>query len=139
MKKFTIIITILGVLCWVQCLAQKKKGKQEYEFPAAMLENVKAAYTVICDKGQVLWNINCAQCHTRKLGKKEQIPDFTEDQLIGYELRIANPTHESTIPETNVSAEELGNIMTFLIYKKKNDPLYLIKSSAKKDSLLREN
>jgi hypothetical protein len=48
------------------------------------------------------------------------IPDFTPEQLIGYELRVTNPEHESNIPEATVSAEELGYIMTFLSYKKKS-------------------
>jgi len=50
---------------------------------------------------------------------KKLIPDFTPEQLIGYELRVTNPQHESNIPETTVSAEELGYIMTFLNYKRR--------------------
>jgi hypothetical protein len=48
------------------------------------------------------------------------VPDFTMDQLKGYELRVTNPEHEGAIPETTVTAEELGLIMTFLAYKKHN-------------------
>ena len=70
-----------------------------------------------------MYDINCAGCHNSKVKRKVVIPDFTLDQLIGYELRVSNPDHEDGIPETNVSAEELGLIMTFLNYKKKNVPL----------------
>jgi len=99
------------------CMAQKKIP---YEFPPAMLEPVKVEYTKLADKGQVLWNINCASCHNTKVKGKVIVPDFSPEQLKGYELRVANPEHESGIPETAVTAEELGLIMIFLQYKKKN-------------------
>jgi hypothetical protein len=113
-------LVILCVLLWVGsniCLAQKKVP---YEFPAAMKEPVRVEYEKLADKGQVLWNINCAKCHNTKVKGKVIVPDFSPEQLRGYELRVANPEHESGIPETNVTAEELGLIMTFLSYKKKN-------------------
>ena len=98
----------------------KAQSNVAYELPQAMSENVKSEFIKQCDKGKILYNINCGNCHTKKVGGKELIPDFTPDQLVGYELRVLNPTHESDIPETTVSAEELGLIMTFLTYKKKN-------------------
>ena len=54
------------------------------------------------------------------LRKKEKIvPDFTAEQMEAYKVRISNPKHESEIPETTVTAEELSLIMTFITYKKK--------------------
>ncbi len=100
-------------------MAQKKV---QPNFPKEMLPHVKVEYMKQFDVGQVLWNINCAKCHNTKLGNKEIVPNFSEGQLIGYELRVLNPEHESEIPETSVSAEELGLIMVFLRYKKKSVP-----------------
>jgi hypothetical protein len=80
----------------------------------------KVEYAKQCEKGKILYDINCAKCHNTKVKGKEMIPDFTSAQLIGYELRVANPKHIENIEEDHVSAEELGLIMTFLSYKKKN-------------------
>lgn len=112
------IITIL--LTFDQCTSQKKI---QYDLPEAMAPNIKADYLKQCEKGRILYEINCAGCHTKKVNGKRIIPDFKPEQLVGYELRISNPSHESGIPETNVSAEELGLIMTFLSYKRKNTPV----------------
>ena len=109
-----------GAICWLQCAAQKKAKKVAYEFPAAMAEPIRAEFAKQCDKGQILYNINCAKCHLLMIDGKQYIPDFTPAQLVGYELRVLNPKHESEIPETTVTAEELGLIMTFLSYKVRN-------------------
>lgn len=101
----------------ISCAVQKTIDP---EFPEAMLPHVKAEYAVRYDKGQILYNMNCARCHTTKQGRKLIVPDFRPDQLKGYELRIANAQHESNMPDTLVTEEELGIIMTFLMYKKKN-------------------
>jgi hypothetical protein len=113
------LITLIGMMLMSIniCKAQKKIA---YEFPAEMKAPVRVEYEKLADKGQILWNINCAKCHNTKVKGKVVVPDFSLDQLRGYELRVANPDHESGIPETDVTAEELGLIMTFLTYKKKN-------------------
>jgi hypothetical protein len=111
------------ILFFVSCIVLMRcKAPQEipYELPVAMVPAVKIEYAKQCDKGKILYDINCAKCHTTIVKRKEIIPDFTPEQLIGYELRVTNPEHESNIPETTVSAEELGYIMTFLSYKKKS-------------------
>ncbi len=116
--KYTLVFALL-VLFMQNVSAQKKIG---YEFPAAMSQPVRVEYVKLADKGQVLWNINCATCHNTTVKGKTVVPDFLPEQLKGYELRVANPQHEDGIPETTVTAEELGLIMTFLSYKKKNKP-----------------
>jgi hypothetical protein len=98
------------------------KATVEYEFPNEMVEPVRTEFLKICEKGKILYDINCAQCHNIKKGRKEIIPDFTPDQLKGYEIRISNAQHEENMPDEKVTAEELGLISTFLLYKKKSDP-----------------
>ena len=54
---------------------------------------------------------------------KDVVPDFTQQQLQGYEMRIANPEHEVTLSDDKLTQEELGLIVTFLSYKKKTNVL----------------
>ncbi len=117
MKKISTIALFLFVLSAFESSAQVKV---EYDFPAAMSESTRNSFILQCDKGKILYEINCAKCHNFKVRKKEFIPDFTPGELVGYELRVLNPKHENDMPEERVSAEELGLIMTFLTYKKKN-------------------
>lgn len=99
------------------CLSQKKP---EADFPTAMLPDVKEEYAKRFEKGRILYELNCAACHTTKKGRKKVVPDFKPEQLRGYALRVANAEHESQMPDSLVSEEDLGIIMTFLSYKKKN-------------------
>lgn len=104
-------------MLFVQCSSSKKLA---YELPAEMKPEVKVEYAKQCDQGKILYDLNCAKCHTVKKRGKEIIPDFTADQLRGYELRITNSRHEENLTDETVSEGELMLIMTFLQYKKKN-------------------
>lgn len=117
MKRLFTIATIVLTACIAYA---GHRDKVTYTFPENMSDAVKTEFIKQCDKGAVLYEINCAKCHNTTVGRKEIIPDFAPEQLIGYELRVKNPKHESNIPETTVTAEELGQIMTFLTYKTKN-------------------
>lgn len=116
--KYAITLMLTAAAFYVSVGGQK--NKIEYNFPSAMPEHVKASYLELCEKGRALYEVNCAQCHSKTEKRKTIIPDFTQEQLIGYELRVKNPKHESSIPETTVTAEELSLITTFLTYKKRN-------------------
>ncbi len=118
-KKLNILFAL--VVAHSTCLAQKSK-KVAYEFPAAMSEQVRAAFAEQCDKGLVLYQINCGGCHNTTVKGKPVIPDFTPEQIKGYEIRVTNEKHENSLPDERVTAEELGLISTFLMYKKKNTP-----------------
>jgi hypothetical protein len=122
----TIVLVVLSILIIVlPAFAGDKKKKAEkiaYEFPVTMTAPVREQFIKECDKGQALYNLSCAPCHNRTENGKTIIPEWTQAQLVGYELRVLNSKHETGIPEEQVSAEELGYIMTFLSYKKKNAP-----------------
>ncbi len=104
-------------VCFAQCVTP---NNVTYHLPEAMLPHVKKEYLSRCEKGKILYDINCAGCHNTKVKGRIVIPDFTPEQLKGYELRVTNARHLESLTDTSVSEEELGVIMTFLTYKKKN-------------------
>jgi mono/diheme cytochrome c family protein len=122
MRAFLVILFFLISMLLLQCKMQQEAA---YELPVAMIATAKVEFAKQCEKGKILYDINCASCHNSKVKRKEIIPDFTAEQLIGYELRVKNPEHESGIPETTVSTEELGYIMTFLSYKRKSGKVFI--------------
>jgi hypothetical protein len=114
----TISVIVLGIIA-MQSYAREKQ-KEVYEFPEAMAQPIRDEYTKLCEKGRILYEINCAKCHNTIVKGKKIVPDFTEEQLGAYSIRIANAKHEEQVSESNVSAEELALITTYLTYKKKN-------------------
>jgi len=128
MKKLVVVLLLAAgaALTATNSVAQKKSPKIDYVFPDAMAQPVRDQYLKLAEKGRVLYELSCAKCHNSLVKGKLLIPDFTEDQLGAYSIRVANPKHEEHVSESNVSAEELTLISTFLTYKKKNQPLLLI-------------
>ncbi len=82
-----------------------------------MRTEVRTAYQKMCDKGQILYEMNCARCHNVKVKGKWVVPDFTKDQINGYEIRVGNRTHEGALTDEAITSEEIGLIATFLLYK----------------------
>lgn len=115
--KSTFITLILLAFIYISCATQKPVA---YEFPAEMSAAIKTDYMNQCEKGRILYEINCAGCHTHGKGRKTQLPGFTEAQLQGYHIRGGNVSHETKVSEERVNAEELTYIVTFLSYRSKN-------------------
>ncbi|ABG60357.1 c-type cytochrome [Cytophaga hutchinsonii] len=117
-KYFRIVVAVfVSVLLINSCKTQKKVV---YEFPEAMSKPIQEQYAVMCEKGRVLYDLNCAGCHNKKVKGKTIIPDFTEEELGAYSIRMANAVHEENVSEARVSAEELNLITYFLTYKPRN-------------------
>lgn len=122
MKKTTgILLFFILIIGLIACVTQAKV--QYYDFPSDIAEEAKIANTKMLQKGNVLYNINCAKCHNKKIKGKIYIPDFTRDQLDSYIIRIKNEVHVSVIPENKVTTEELEAIQFFFSYKKPGQPL----------------
>ncbi len=97
--KFIILTACVAIVTLSACVSQ---AKLDYQFPEAMSEEVKSEFLKVCEKGKILYDINCAGCHTSKKGR---IPDFTPEQLKGYEIRVSNAEHEENMPDEKVTAE----------------------------------
>ncbi|HEX6430469.1 MAG TPA: hypothetical protein VF008_22410, partial [Niastella sp.] len=87
--QYKILSLVAGVLLLAACVTQQQVTVI-YSFPEAMAEPVRMEFTKVCEKGRVLYDINCAGCHNIKKGRRQLIPDFTPEQLKGYELRVSN-------------------------------------------------
>jgi hypothetical protein len=119
MNRNTISIVLICTLSIMACVTSK--SKITHDFPAAMAADVREGYIKQWEKGKTLYEMNCAKCHTTTVKGRTVVPDFTENQLVGYTLRVTNQKHEAALTDESVSTEELGLIMTFLTYKKKNN------------------
>lgn len=113
-----IAITLFIFALLITCTSRRKEAL--YVLPNEMLPHVKTHYAQQCEKGYMLWKKNCAGCHTRIEKRKEIIPDFKQEQLTGYTLRVQNKRHETNLLDSVVTEEDLATIMTFLTYKKRN-------------------
>ncbi len=117
MKYITgILVFLLVIGCLPACVTQPKT--QFYDFPSDIAEEAKTANRKMLEKGRVLYNINCAKCHNKKINGRIIIPDFTQDQLDSYIIRIKNEVHINSIPETRVTTQEMEAIQYFFTYKK---------------------
>ncbi len=103
------------------CVSQPKL--QYYPFPDDIAAEAKTQNLAQIEKGRILYGINCAKCHNKKINGKIIIPDFTVQQLDAYTIRIKNQSHVSVLPEDQVSLEELEDIQYFFSYKMPHKPV----------------
>jgi len=123
-----LIYSISGItLLLMACISSKKAP---LEFPEAMLPEVQADYRKTCERGYVLYKLSCAKCHTNKKWGREIIPDFSDAQLQGYALRMANKQHENNLPDSLISEVDFGDIMLFLKYKKRSHSPFISPTNA---------
>jgi len=120
MKKTSIFISIVSaVIFLINCTSANKIS---YSYPDDIIsdDTAKKKFVKQFNEGEVLYKINCAKCHSSTVHGKEIIPNFTLEQLENYEIRIQNPKHEEDLRETNITLDELDEVILFLTYKKRN-------------------
>ncbi len=112
---------LTGLCCLPLLAAAQKTKKVGYDFPKEMRPDIKEQYLKLAEKGQILYGIHCARCHNMKDSKgKWVIPDFTADQINGYEIRLGNRAHEGALTDEAMTTEELSLITTFFQFKKRS-------------------
>ena len=121
MKILRILSFVLVLASGLSCTSQAKI--QYYDMPADIAAEAKTANLTTIEKGRILYNINCAKCHNTKDKGKIFLPDFTNEQLESYTIRIKNEVHVNSLPENKVTAEELEAIQFFFAYKKPSKPV----------------
>lgn len=118
MKK--IIIAPFATLILLGGCFTSKQPKVTYVFPDEMRADVKEGFIEMWKKGEILYQINCAECHNQKVKGKMIIPEFTDEMLAAYEIRVSDPEHEMALSDTRVTIEELTYISTFLTYRERD-------------------
>ena len=116
MKKKICLLALLATVVALQAFTGKAK-KTAYVFPKEMAAPIRTEYQKICDKGQALYEAACAGCHNVRVKGKWVVPDFTQEQVNGYEIRVGNGAHVRALTDDAITTEELGFISTFLLYK----------------------
>ena len=120
MKKTSIFISIIAAcIILINCTSTNKIS---YNYPDDIITDdaAKKKFVKQFNEGKILYKINCAKCHSTTVHGKETIPDFSLEQLENYEIRIQNPKHEDDLRETNITLDELDEVILFLTYKKRN-------------------
>jgi cytochrome c5 len=118
-KRLTFIAIITAGIFLINC---KSTNKISYNLPNGITEDdsAKKKFVKQFNEGKILYQINCAKCHSTTVNGKEVIPDFTLEQLTDYEIRMQNPKHAEDLRETNITQEELEKVILFFRYKKRN-------------------
>lgn len=109
-----------GMILTLGLMAACAEKKLIYEFPIGMSENVRQQNYESCEKGRILFDVNCGGCHYKEIKRRKVIPDFSPEQLSNYEFRFLNRNHEDSLTENRLSQDDLVHIITFLTYKKKS-------------------
>ncbi len=115
---FIFFIIITGL---IGCVTQAKI--QYYDFPSDIAEEAKVANAKMLEKGRILYNVNCATCHNKKIKNRIYLPDFSSEQLDSYIIRIKNEVHVKTLPESKITIAEIEAIQFFFNYKKPGLPV----------------
>lgn len=103
--------------------AKTKVPEQLYELPydsATMTDAQKKQFFSDFEKGIIIYNTVCANCHNKLVNGVQVVPDFSLPQLMDYEMRIQYPSHENKLTETNLTALEFDQVVHYLRYKIKS-------------------
>jgi mono/diheme cytochrome c family protein len=111
---------IISVICFVVLLTQcKTRQKIEYNIPKEIPEATRVIFLERCEKGKILFKINCSGCHGIFTKGKDGITNFTKDQIDSYRAvaQIGNDKKNHAVA-AKMSAQQLDYILTFLSLRK---------------------
>lgn len=119
MKRTIATLVLLFAVIFSALTQQAPRVTYTHNFPDEIQGEAKELFIKRFEKGRILYQINCAKCHSTKKDGEELLPVFTREALSNYELRIMNPDHSEEMSETRVNVTELYDISLFLTYNKK--------------------
>ena len=114
-------IIFIICLCIVAACSLQKEVK--YNMPNGLTENQKTKFLENFNNGSAVYTISCAKCHDKTVNNQIVKPEFTQEQLELYIVRIQNDEHSKNLTIRDISDEDLQRVMFYLKYKiKKMEP-----------------
>lgn len=119
MKYKVILFLVLSGLFFSECIIHKK---EKYVFPPNVAEDMRDRITASAEKGRVGYKLYCSDCHGIFAKGKDNVPNFSEKQIDKYSSRyvLRDPTNHAVAIKMN--PEDLGDILTYLRYRKTKGP-----------------
>jgi len=112
----TISAFILCIAFFYQCKTQQKV---EYDIPAYVTPFNKQLLLEKCEKGKVLYQLHCSQCHGIFTKGKDSIPNFTKVQIDNYHTAaLVGIDAKNHAVAKKMSAEQIDQVITFLRLRK---------------------
>jgi mono/diheme cytochrome c family protein len=110
-------VLLVGFACILltQCAT---RNKVTYNIPDNCPEERRKELIALFKKGEVLYKANCSDCHGIFTKGKDNIPNFTNQQLDNYSTRFIRGDVKNHAVVRNMSPEQLNNVLLFLRYKK---------------------
>jgi mono/diheme cytochrome c family protein len=115
MKYHFALLTVLVCVIFLQCAT---RNKVTYDIPANYPEARRKEIIELFNKGKVLYKANCSECHGIFTKGKDNVPDFTNQQLDNYSSRYIKGDLKNHAVARQMSPEQLNNVLLFLRYKK---------------------
>jgi mono/diheme cytochrome c family protein len=112
------LILSLCVVVFQQCNSQKKFP---YDIPDNVTAHNRALLIEKADKGKVLYQLHCSQCHGIFTKGKDGIPNFTKIQIDNYHTAalIGIDARNHAVAK-KMSSEQIDQVITFLRIRKPN-------------------
>jgi mono/diheme cytochrome c family protein len=120
------VFTLLVCILFFQC---SRFNKITCNIPADYPEARRQQIIGLFDKGKVLYKINCSQCHGIFTKGEDKVPNFTTTQIDNYSASFLRRDPKNHAIVAQMSQEQMGEILTFLRYKKINitDSTHVVK------------
>lgn len=112
---------ILTILSLALLLPSCYRGKNlEYNIYQGLREEDKAFIRSEISAGKELYKVYCSDCHGIFTKGKDDITNFSKEQLHDYKSSFVMKDEENHSVATNLSTHELDQILMFLMFLKRD-------------------
>jgi mono/diheme cytochrome c family protein len=113
---YTISLSFCGILLFQQCNSEKKV---QYDIPEHVTKINRELLIAKADKGKILYQLHCSDCHGIFAKGRDGIPNFTKIQIDNYHTAalIGIDAMNHAVAK-KMSAEQIDQIVTFLRIRK---------------------
>jgi mono/diheme cytochrome c family protein len=110
------ILPLAMALLFLQCASHKIA----YNIPPDLPEPQRQLLMTMLERGRVLYKANCSDCHGIFTKGKDKVPNFSNLQLDNYSSRTMRRDPVNHAVMTQMSPEQLKDVLTFLRYKRQD-------------------